>query len=63
MAELKPFDTVALIAPPATKEAVPETKLEDKGTTEQAAEKSETEETRSMEIHYNVTEPSRKELN
>lgn len=58
LAEIKPFDIAALIAPPAAEEAAPEAEE----TTEQAAEESEGEETGSMEIHYNVTGPRRKEL-
>ncbi len=59
LAEIKPFDIAALIAPPAAEEAVPEAEAEE--TTEQV-EEAEAEETGSMEIHYNVTGPRRKEL-
>ena len=62
LAEIKPFDIAALIAPPTTEEAAPEAEQEAEETTEQAAEESEAEETGSMEIHYNVTGPRRKEL-
>lgn len=55
LAEIKPFDIKALIAPPATEETAPETEAEE--TAEQAAEEAE-----NMEIHYNVTGPRRKEL-
>ena len=62
LAEIKPFDIAALIAPPAAEEAAPDAEPEVEENTEQAAEKSEAEETGSMEIHYNVTGPRRKEL-
>ena len=58
LAEIKPFDIAALIAPHTTEEAAPEAEE----TTEQAAKESEGEGTGSMEIHYNVTGPRRKEL-
>ena len=58
LAEIKPFDIAALIAPPAAEEAVPEAEAEE--TTEQV-EEAEAEETGSMEIHYNVTGPRKKD--
>ena len=62
LAEIKPFDIAALIAPPVAEEASPDAEPEVEENTEQTAEKSEAEETGSMEIHYNVTGPRRKEL-
>ena len=62
LTEIKPFNIAALIAPPTTEEAAPGAEPEVEETTEQAAEESEAEETGSMEIHYNVTGPRRKEL-
>ena len=62
LAEIKPFDIAALIAPHTTEEAAPEAEPEAEETTEQAAKESEGEGTGSMEIHYNVTGPRRKEL-
>lgn len=62
LAEIKPFDIAALIAPPTAEDAVPEAELETEEATGQAAEESEAEETGSMEIHYNVAGPRRKEL-
>ncbi len=57
LAEVKPFDITALIAPSATEDAKPETEE----ATAQAAEESEPEEPGSMEIHYNVTGPRTKQ--
>lgn len=57
LAEIKPFDIATLIAMPVTEESAPEAEPEAKESTEQARE-----ETESMEIHYNVTGPRRKEL-
>lgn len=64
LAEIKPFDIAALIAPPTTEDTAPEAEPEDEEITEQAAEESgdKDEEAGSMEIHYNVTGPRRKEL-
>ena len=62
LAEIKPLNIAALIAPPAAEEAALEAEPEAEETTEQEAEESEAEETGSMEIHYNVTGPRRKEL-
>ena len=62
LAEIKPFDIAALIAPHTTEEAAPEAEPEAEEITEQAAKESEGEGTGSMEIHYNVTGPRRKEL-
>ena len=64
LVEVKPFDIAALIAPPTTEDTAPEAEPEAEEITEQAAEESEDtdEETGSMEIHYNVTGPRRKEL-
>lgn len=62
LAEIKPLDIAALIAPPAVEEAVPEAEPETEEATGQAAEESEAEKTGNMEIHYNVTGPRRKEL-
>lgn len=64
LAEVKPFDIAALIAPPTTGDTAPEAEPEAEEITEQAAEESEDtdEEAGSMEIHYNVTGPRRKEL-
>ena len=64
LAEIKPFDIAALIAPHTTEEAAPEAEPEAEEITEQAAEESgdKDEEAGSMEIHYNVTGPRRKEL-
>ena len=62
LAEIKPFDIAALIAPPAEEETAPEAEPETEEATEQAVKKSEAKETGSMEIHYNVTGPRRKEL-
>jgi hypothetical protein len=60
LVEVKPFDIAALIAPPTTKDTAPVAEAAE--ITEQAAEESEDEEAGSMEIHYNVTGPRRKEL-
>ena len=64
LVEVKPFDIAALIAPPTTEDTAPEAEPEDEEITEQAAEESgdKDEEAGSMEIHYNVTGPRRKEL-
>ena len=62
LVEVKPFDITALIAPPTTDETTLEAKPETAEAAEQAAEESEDEGTGSMEIHYNVTGPRRKEL-
>lgn len=62
LVEVKPFDIKALITPPTTGEVTPETEPVTGEATEQATEQSETNEIDSMEIHYNVTGPRRKEL-
>ena len=64
LVEVTPFDIAALIAPPTTEATAPEAKPEDEEITEQAAEEAEDkdEEAGSVEIHYNVTGPRRKEL-
>lgn len=62
LAEVKPFDIKALIAPPATGEAAAKTEPVTKETAEQATEEANAKEPGSMEIHYNVTGPRRKEL-
>ena len=62
LAEIKPLDIASLIAPHAAEEAVPEAAPEVEETAKQATEESEAGETGSMEIHYNVTGPRRKEL-
>lgn len=62
LVEVKPLDIKSLIAPPATEEAAAETEPVTEETAEQATEESEAKETGSMEIHYNVTGPRRKEL-
>lgn len=62
LAEVKPFDIKALIATPATGEAAAETETVTEETAEQATEESNAKEPGSMEIHYNVTGPRRKEL-
>lgn len=62
LVEVKPFDIAALIAPPTTGDTAPEAEPEAEEITEQAAEESRDEEAGSMEIHYNVTGPRRKEL-
>lgn len=62
LAEVKPFDIKALIAPPITGETAPETEPVTEENAEQATEESEAKEPDSMEIHYNVTGPRRKEL-
>ena len=55
LAEVKPFDIKALIAPPITGETAPETEPVTEENAEQATEESEAKEPDSMEIHYNVT--------
>jgi hypothetical protein len=64
LVEVKPFDIAALIAPPTTEDTTPEAEPEAEEITEQAAEEygDKDEEAGSMEIHYNVTGPRRKEL-
>lgn len=62
LVEIKPFDIKDLIAPLTTGEATPETEPVTEEATEQATEESEAKEPGSMEIHYNVTGPRRKEL-
>lgn len=62
LVEVKPLDMKALIAPPATGEAATETEPVTEETAEQATEESNAKESGSMEIHYNVTGPRRKEL-
>lgn len=62
LAEVKPFDIKALIAPLTTGEAAPETKPVTEEDAELATEESEAKEPDSTEIHYNVTGPRRKEL-
>ncbi|MEY8532976.1 hypothetical protein AALH30_05510 [Blautia pseudococcoides] len=62
LAEVKPFDIKALIAPPTTGKAAPETESVTEEAAEQATEESEAKESDSMKIHYNVTGPRRKEL-
>lgn len=62
LVEVKPFDIKALIAPPITGEAAPETEPMTEEAAEQTTEESEAKEPESMEIHYNVTGPRRKEL-
>lgn len=62
LVEVKPLDIKALIASPTAGETAPETEPVTEEATEQATEESETKEPGSMEIHYNVTGPRRKEL-
>lgn len=62
LVEIKPLDIKTLIASPVTGETAPETEPVTEEAAEQATEKFEAEETDSMEIHYNVTGPRRKEL-
>ena len=62
LVEVKPLDMAALIASPAIEESAPEAEPEAEEANEQTAEEPEAEETKNMEIHYNVTGPRRKEL-
>lgn len=62
LVEVKPFDIKALIAPPTTGEVAPKTGPVTEETAEQVTEEYEAKEPGSMEIHYNVTGPRRKEL-
>lgn len=62
LVEVKPFDIAALIAPPAIEKSAPEAEPEAEEANEQAVEETEAEATETMEIHYNVTGPRRKEL-
>lgn len=62
LVEVKPLDIKSLIAPPATGKAAAETEPVTEEAAEKATEESEAKEPGSMEIHYNVTGPRRKEL-
>ena len=63
LAEIRPFDIKALIALPITEETAPEAEPEaETETTSEQIEEAKAEEAESMEIHYNVTGPRRKEL-
>ncbi len=62
LVEVKPLDIKNLIAPSAIGEAAAETEPVTEQTAKKATEESEAKEPGSMEIHYNVTGPRRKEL-
>lgn len=56
--KVKPFDVAVLIAPPAIEETAQQTEE----ILKQTKKGTEVEETESLEIHYNVTGPRKKEL-
>lgn len=62
LVEIKPLDIKTLISPPETGKTTTETEPVTEETDEQENEESEAKESGSMEIHYNVTGPRRKEL-
>lgn len=58
LVKVKPFDVAVLIVPPA----IEETAQQAEEILKQAKEGTEVEKTESLEIHYNVTGPRKKEL-
>lgn len=62
LVEVKPLDIKTLIASPETGKATTETEPVTEENDEQENEESEAKEPGSMEIHYNITGPRRKEL-